>query len=221
MKTTSPGAGRAETDLIDRIGSYLGPEVRADYYREMRHCRDLPENDEMLRILRAMQFLSLLIYEAPNRVTNERERLEKSFANCAEALTGVEARLAGLPGEVASGIAPEVIVDRINESLRQQFAQSTIPNTGSALAATAKQLRSAVMDFERAASAINDAHRSAAARADYTLRELRSSVGEAAKSARAAIEDLTTTFRREYRLSLCAACVLFFGLGVALGKFWL
>jgi len=33
---------------------------RADYYRELTHCRSLPENDEMLRILRAMQFLALL-----------------------------------------------------------------------------------------------------------------------------------------------------------------
>ena len=46
-----------EKDLIDRIAESLPADVRADYYREMRHCRSLPENDEMLRILRAMQFL--------------------------------------------------------------------------------------------------------------------------------------------------------------------
>ena len=45
-----------ENDLIDRIAESLPADVRADYYREMRHCRSLPENDEMLRILRAMQF---------------------------------------------------------------------------------------------------------------------------------------------------------------------
>ena len=52
-------AERSEPDLIDRIANALPEEVRADYYREMRHCRTLPENDEMLRILRAMQFLTL------------------------------------------------------------------------------------------------------------------------------------------------------------------
>ena len=46
----------SEPDLIDRIANALPVEVRADYYRELRHCRSLPENDEMLRILRAMEF---------------------------------------------------------------------------------------------------------------------------------------------------------------------
>jgi hypothetical protein len=43
-------------DLIDRIGDALPAEVRADFYRELRHCRSLPESDEMLRILRAMMY---------------------------------------------------------------------------------------------------------------------------------------------------------------------
>ena len=34
-------------DLIDRIASALPASVRPDYYRELRHCRSLPENDEM------------------------------------------------------------------------------------------------------------------------------------------------------------------------------
>ena len=42
-------------------------DVRAAYYRELNHCRSLPENDEMLRILRAMQFLTLLMRQVPER----------------------------------------------------------------------------------------------------------------------------------------------------------
>jgi len=38
----------AEPDLIDRIADGLPAEIRADFYREMRHCRSLPDNDEML-----------------------------------------------------------------------------------------------------------------------------------------------------------------------------
>jgi hypothetical protein len=48
-------------DLIDRIANALPDNVRSDYYRELMHCRSLPQNDEMLRILRAMQFLTLLM----------------------------------------------------------------------------------------------------------------------------------------------------------------
>ena len=35
----------SEPDLIDRIANALPEEVRADYYREMAHCRALPETD--------------------------------------------------------------------------------------------------------------------------------------------------------------------------------
>ena len=40
MKATEP-------DLTDRIADGLPADIRADFYREMRHCRSLPENDEM------------------------------------------------------------------------------------------------------------------------------------------------------------------------------
>src|ERR1700680_4441594 len=66
-----------EADLIDRIANALPVEVRAEYYRELRHCRSLPENDEMLRILRAMQFSVLLMVQVPERMATERERFEQ------------------------------------------------------------------------------------------------------------------------------------------------
>ena len=75
-----------EPDLIDRIANALPVEVRADYYREMRHCRSLPENDEMLRILRAMGFLVLLMVQAPERMATERLRLEEAMAEALRTL---------------------------------------------------------------------------------------------------------------------------------------
>ena len=48
----------------------------------MRHCQSLPENDEMLRILRAMQFLTLLMVQVPGEVAAEREKLEQLFTVC-------------------------------------------------------------------------------------------------------------------------------------------
>ena len=70
-----------EPDTLDRIANALPPEVRADYYREMRHLRSLPENDEMLRILRAMQFLGVLFLmlhlEPPLRTRSSRRCLPR------------------------------------------------------------------------------------------------------------------------------------------------
>ena len=68
-----------EKDLIDRIADNLPADLRADYYREMRHCRSLPENDEMLRILRAMQCLTVLIHQAPARLATEREQSDSNL----------------------------------------------------------------------------------------------------------------------------------------------
>src|ERR1035441_4081005 len=78
-----------ETDLVDRIAAALPAEIRAEYYREFLHCRSLPENDEMLRILRAMQFLTLLMEQVPERVLRERERLERVFGDALERLHSV------------------------------------------------------------------------------------------------------------------------------------
>ncbi len=75
-----------EPDLTDRIADALPADIRADFYREMRHCRSLPDHDEMLRILRIMQFLTLLMEQVPARIGVERERLEPLLAMAAESL---------------------------------------------------------------------------------------------------------------------------------------
>lgn len=78
-----------EADLIDRIANALPQEVRAEYYRELRHCRSLPENDEMLRILRAMHFSVLLMVEVPGRIAAERNQFEQTVAGATRVLQGI------------------------------------------------------------------------------------------------------------------------------------
>ena len=129
-----------EVDLVDRIAQDLPLEVRAAYYRELNHCRSLPENDEMLRILRAMQFLTLLMRQVPDQVTAERARIAALFGQAVQELrdfaqraaeyrSAIEDRLVELPTAVVEGLRPERVAREINESLRQQFAASTIPQT--------------------------------------------------------------------------------------------
>ena len=123
---SAPAQAAKEKDLIDRVADALPAEVRADYYRELRHCRSLPENDEMLRILRAMQFLTLLIHAAPARMAAEREQVDRNLTGCMAALKAIEKRLDALPDGVASSIGPENVAARINEScasssFRQRF----------------------------------------------------------------------------------------------------
>ena len=140
-----------EPDLIDRIANALPAELQADYYREMRYCRSLSENDEMLRILRAMQFWVVLMVQTPERIAAERQRLEQIITDFLKALLEIrqsiasyqsqlDQRLVQLPAQIAEGIDPEAIAATINESLRQrQFVQSTIPATAEALAVASRR----------------------------------------------------------------------------------
>ena len=148
MKKIAQSGDLPEADLIDRIANALPAEVRADYYRELRHCRSLPENDEMLLILRAMQYLTLLMVQVPGRVAVEREKFDQLFTTALKTVekwhqsseayqTQLDQRLSRLPVEIAAGISPQAIAGNINESLRQRFVQSTIPETALALAQVA------------------------------------------------------------------------------------
>lgn len=218
-----------EIDLVDRIAQDLPVEVRAAYYRELNHCRSLPENDEMLRVLRAMQFLTLLMREVPVRVAAERERLERLFREAMDQLKEsaeraddyrirLEERLASLPAEVAEGLRPELIAREINESLRQQFVQSTIPQTAQAMTAIAAQLQGAVADFGRTAAMLNHSHRGAAERARQTIERLELTISTAAATARRAAQELSSAFQRELRWSiytlLSLTLVVAFGAGM-------
>ena len=210
----------AEPDLIDRIADALPAEIRADFYREMRHCRSLPENDEMLRILRIMQFLTLLMEQIPARIGVERERYEQLIGMAAESLQrsldstqayrdDIDQRLSGLPDKIAKGISPEIIAGKINESLRQQFIQTTIPQTAEALAVVSTQLRQSSSEFSATAALLGKAYSGAVHQAEEAINAIRASTNSAHEAAR----KLLTTYQGEYRWSvlLLTSCSLVTG----------
>lgn len=224
-----------EADLIDRIANALPAEVRADYYRELRHCRSLPENDEMLRILRAMQFSVVLMMQAPERMAVERERLEQIFASVTGTLqqmcqsseahqAQLDQRMAQLPESIAEGINPEAIAATINESLRQQFVQSTIPETANALAVAAAQIKKATAEFGRTAHTLGDSYHGAAEEARRAIGNLESTSSRAISSNKHGADELLRIFHQEYRWSLYALSSLALVIGIGLGiwfKGWL
>ena len=210
----------AEPDLIDRIADALPAEIRADFYREMRHCRSLPENDEMLRILRIMQFLTLLMEQIPARIGVERERYEQFIGMAAESLQrslestqtyrdDIDQRLSGLPDKIAKGISPEIIAGKINESLRQQFIQTTIPQTAEALAVVSTLLRNSSSEFSATAASLGKAYSGAVHQAEEAIDAIRASTNSTHEAAR----KLLTTYQGEYRWSvlLLTSCSLVTG----------
>jgi len=218
----------AEPDLIDRIAGALPAEIRADFYREMRHCRSLPENDEMLRILRIMQFLTLLIEQAPQQVAVERERLEQIMAagveSSQQSLQSSEAyrreideRLVSLPREIARGLDPEKIAGTINENLRQQFVNSTIPQTAHALDVTADYLNKTSIRFEAATNRLTAKYEGAAEDARKCITGIDRAISAAADSSRRASQELSANFHKAYRWSVFTLCGLSVLIGSVLG----
>jgi hypothetical protein len=218
-------------DILDRIAQDLPIEIRAAFYRELNYCRSLPENDELLRVLRAMQVLTLLMREAPARVVIEREKLELIFNSAMAKLSAtleraeayqstLEQRLAALPAKVAEGLSPEMVARSINENLRQQFVESTLPQTAQAMTCVAAQLRSVVVEFAKTAAMLNDSHRGAAARARQAIEEIERTISSAAGTARRAAKDLSEVFQLEFRWSVYVLSTFGLVVGVGLGMLY-
>ena len=219
---------RPDPDLVDRIAAALPAEIRADYYREMRHCRLLPENDEMLRILKIMQFLTLLMEQVPSRVAEEREQLGRMLAESLEAAErtqqtnlayyrGLEARIAQLPKAIEQGISPEAIAARINEAIRQQFAQTGLPDTAKALGLLANQVKQSTKDFQQTASELTGTYNGVAAQASRGMETMVRSVDNAAHYSKHAQEKLAGTFLDARRWLIYTAASVALALGLVLG----
>ena len=204
---------RAEPDLIDRIANALPEEVRAEYYRELRHCRSLPESDEMLRLLRAMQFLVLLIEQAPSRVAEEREQLDKLLAKALDNMTrmgtaseayhvALQKRLTALPADIAYGISPEAVAAKINESLRQEFMRSAIPKTIDTLGALSDRMKNVCAEFTTTADSLGNSYRGAAEDARKAVAALKSETAQAAQTAARFTSELAERYSKAYRWSL-------------------
>ncbi len=232
MSATDEVSDYPEPDLIDLIADDLPVEIRAKYYRAMRPCRTLQSSDELLHILQAMMFLHILMVQVPRDITTEREKFRQLLTGALGTLqTTVESsaayqrqldqRLEQLPENIANGISPEVIATAINESLRQQFVQSTIPETASRLGAVAMQLNDVTKDFGRTATTLGNQYRSAAQEARRAIDDIERTSADAIATTRHGAQELLRVFHQEYRWSLYAltSIALVFGIGLGLSLY--
>jgi hypothetical protein len=208
-------------DLIDKIANALPEELRADYYRELSHCRNLPESDEMLRILRAMQFLTVLIERAPGQVAMEREQIGQVFARGIETIQAtheasvayqkqLEARIAKLPEEIAKGISAEAIAAKLSESLRQQFHRIGLPVVADAIGVEAKSLRQASKELSAALEEFAHPRTGAVSRVNEMLAWMKADLKNAADHIRAQMNGLTKDLNRTIGVFCLAALTIGF-----------
>jgi hypothetical protein len=160
--------------LVQQVAKRLSPELRAEYYRILRYCRSLPESDELLIVLNAIQLLFSLVIDVPSQIASEGQKIERFLEPAVKAQehtvhlleqyqTQWDQRLAQVPEEIAKRLQPERIASQITQSLRQQFADTTIPETAKLLKGELKEVCTAVGEFKGAAgSIIHDCHGAAA-----------------------------------------------------------
>jgi hypothetical protein len=214
--------------MIDHLATRLPDELRADYYREVRYCRSLPESDEMLRILSIMQILTFLMQDVPDRVVTERIRLEQLFKAGIDSLEKVlrsseayqkqlDSRISHLPEEILKHLNPPAIAARINESLHQQFEASALPQTAQSLGLLAREMKATTAEFKETAGSLGNAYRGAVTDARRSIEEMQSAISKAADAARVAARELTDAFHQEYRWSVYVLTFLALVIGLALG----
>jgi len=166
--------------------------------------------------------------QVPDQVAAERERLEQLLAVALRTLqktnessvayqTQLDERLEQLPENVAMRISPEAIAATINESLRQQFVQSTIPETARALAAVATQMKDVATEFGQTATALGNRYRGAAEEARRAVDNIERTSSDAIVTTRHGAKELLRVFHQEYRWSLYALTSLALVIGVGLG----
>ncbi|MGH9560142.1 MAG: hypothetical protein ACRD3S_01700 [Terracidiphilus sp.] len=197
--TTSPvnpqlALGAAgELTLFDSLARLVPDELQTEYYRVLAHTRSLSPNDEMLRVLEAMGILTLLTCHTPKDIARERQRfqelLELHRRHSAETqqkthgyVNELEARIAKLPAEIQSGIAPQHIAKMLGESLRQHFLQSGIPESVQGLHATGAALTSAQKELSSALRRLSDSQSGIVAQVDYASNRLTYSLESRAKT---------------------------------------
>ena len=204
-------------EMIDSVAEGLPDHLRAAYYRDMRYLHSLSESDELLRILKTIQWNSVVAVQVPARIAAEAGKLDRGLRDNAAAFQQVHQRLDRLSDELVGRVSAEAIANHLYESLRQQFVKSTIPQTGKALTNVAGQVKQAVGGLEQVTPKIVAAHRHAALTAEQAISQMKSEISEVTATARQATAELSRTFLHEYRWALGVLLVLAAFLGFWLG----
>ena len=184
---------RGESTMFDSLARLVPDELQAAYYRVFAHTRMLSPDDEMLRILEAMGVLALLTRQTPKDIAEEREQFQELL--CAHQQSSDEAqqkmlsfvrdldsRLADLPAEIKLGLNPEQIAKILDESLRQHFLGSGLPDTVKALRATSTSMTTAQKELSVALRMLTDSYSGVVAQVEHANRTIEHSVESRAKT---------------------------------------
>jgi hypothetical protein len=128
----------------------------------------------------------------------------------------LQRKLTELPADIAYGVNPAAAAAKINESLRQEFMRSTIPQTADALGVISDRMKNVCLEFSTTADNVGHAYRGAAEDARNAVASMKSEISQAAESAARLTSKLTVTFSKAWRwmLFMLAGGALVIGLAI-------
>ncbi len=208
-----------EPTMFDSLARLVPDDLQAAYYRVLAHTRTLSPDDEMLRILEAMGILALLTRHTPKDIADERERLqglleahqqhsERAQQNMLGYVHELESRLAGLPGEIESGLDPKQIAKMLGESLRQHFLRSGVQDTVSALQTTGAAMTGAQKELSAALRTLSDSHGGVVAQVERANNRIEYSLENRAKTMDALLHEWKSDLLRIWIPMVAGACML-------------
>ena len=214
-ESQSPENGLLEE--LDSIAEILPEQKRAAFYRDMHHYYSLKESDEMLKIMKIIGWDIVIAAQVPVRIAAEIKKLEQIFREQFEAQQRIYERLDGVFDDLVERVSAETIANQLYESLRQQFVETTIPQTGRALAAVAERIEGVIGRLEQDTPKIMRAHKQVASETMGAIREIKSEISAVTATARQATTELSRTFLHQYRWALGFFVVLALTLGLLFG----
>jgi hypothetical protein len=208
--------------MFDSLARLVPDDLQTAYYRVLAHTRTLSPDDEMLRILEAMGTLALLTRHTPKDIADERARfqevleLHRQFSDEAQRkmssyVCELEARISDLPRGIKAGLDPQQTAKMLDESLRQHFLQSGIPDTVKALQYTSSAMTSAQKELSTALHILSESRGGVLAQVQYANNRLEYSLESRAKTIDALLDEWKSDLLRIW-IPLIAGAAMLIGL---------
>lgn len=202
---------------INSIAELVPEHLRAAYYRDMHHCHSLNDSDEMLKIMNIVGWTTVIMAQVPARIAADIGKLDRIFRDNFDGRQRVHERLDKVFDDLVERVSAETIANQLYESLRQQFVETKIPQTGRALAVVADQIGAATGRLERTTPKIVMVQKQVASEAMAAVRQMHSEISAVTATARQATAELSRTFLHQYRWALGLFLVLALFLGLLFG----
>ncbi len=123
--------------LAGLAGRLTDPQDRERYAAILTYMQRLPEEDEFRRLAELLGLLALM----GQRIPDAAGELLQEMRAAKEYHAQIDARLAGLPQEIAAGVDPAAIAKEMSHSFRQQLGQTALHDTASLMKAAVITLK--------------------------------------------------------------------------------